>query len=404
MNKHNLSTVIWFEIIRTLKKKSFWISALLFPVAMAGIFGIIFFSNQATEEAAKDTEKQKFSIIYSDESGAINPQIASAIGAQPVTDKNDAIARVKAGEVDSFFYYPQNLSRSTVEVYAKDVGLFDNGRYGTVAQVMLEQSVNQSVSEDIKATLQKSVTYSASYYKDGALYDGFKQIIAPGLFLVIFYMLIAMFSNQMLTSTTEEKENRVIEMILTTIKAETLIIGKIISLMVLSVIQMLLIIVPAVIGYLALHDQLSMPSLDLSSIPLDPVRILVGLILFVFSYVLFTGLLVTIGAATPTAKEAGSFFGVVMMLIFGPLYAAPLFISTPNSPLVQFLTYFPLTSPIPALLRNAVGNLTTFETIVTIAILSVTSIIVIKIAIQVFRYGALEYSRRLTIKEIFGIK
>ena len=76
-------------------------------------------------------------------------------------------------------------------------------------------------------------------------------MIAPGLFLVIFFMLVTFFGNQMLTSSTEEKENRTVEMLLTMVKTDTLITGKILSLMVLALIQMLVIILPVAAGYLA---------------------------------------------------------------------------------------------------------------------------------------------------------
>ena len=127
----------------------------------------------------------------------------------------------------------------------------------------------------------------------------------------------------------------------------------------------------------------------------------VGALIFIFSFLFFTGLLVAIGAATPTAKEAGGFFGLVMTLIFGPLYAVTLFISAPNSPLVQFLTFFPLTAPIPLMLRNAVGNLTIPEALIGITILAISAAVALSLAVRLFRFDALEYSRRLSIKEIF---
>ena len=133
---------------------------------------------------------------------------------------------VKEGKIDAYFYYPADLSKNAVDVYAKDVGLFDNGRYQSVAQSLLTQSVANKVDTQTIAILQSKVAFATTNYKDGAVYNGFSQLIAPGLFLVLFYILIAMFGNQMLTSTTEEKENRVIEMILTTVKAKTLIIKR----------------------------------------------------------------------------------------------------------------------------------------------------------------------------------
>ena len=403
---HNLSTVWRFEVIRTLKKKSFWITALSFPVLIAAIFAVVYFSNKTTNDIAADMKNQNFSIAITDNTSLIKPEYITALKAEVVTDsgKQATIERVKAGKLDAYFYYPGDVSKNTVEIYAKDVGVFDNAKYQAVANSIMSESVSSSVSKQAAAVLQDRVSYNSTMYRDGAVYDSFKQLIAPGLFLVLFYLLIAFFGNQMLTSTTEEKENRVIEMILTTITARTLIIGKILSLVTLAAIQILVILIPVSIVYFVFGPQLSLPNFDLASIPLDPVRITVGAVIFVFSFLFFTGLLVGIGAAAPTAKEASGFFGLVMALIFGPLYAVSLFISAPSSPIVQFLTFFPLTAPIPLMLRNAIGNLTTLDTIIGIVILSISAVVSLTVAIRLFRFGALEYSRRLSLKEIFARK
>ena len=399
---YNLGTVMRFEIVRTLKKKSFWIMAIGFPIMFAAIFVIIFMSNQATSDAAKDLEKQKFSIAVTDDSGLIKPEYLVAVNATTVANKQVGIEAVKTGKYDAYFYYPTDLTSHAVEVFGKEAGLFDNGRYPGVANSLLQLSVESNISPELRSVVKGTTNTTFTAYKDGSTYDGLKEMILPGIFLVLFYLLISFFGNQMLTSTTEEKENRVIEMILTTIEARTLIIGKIISLIILAFIQGLIIILPALIGYLLFHDQLNLPFVDLTTLPVNWGRIGVGAAIFAASFMMFTGLLVAVGAAVPTAKEAGQFFGIVMMLIFGPLYAVSLFISNPDNSLVQFLSTFPLTSPIPLMLRNAVGNLSGGEAALSIALLTITAIVVMFIAIRLFRYGALEYSRKLSIKEIFG--
>lgn len=399
---YNLGTVMRFEIVRTLKKKSFWIMAVGFPIMFAAIFGIIFMSNQATSDAAKDLEKQKFSIAVTDDSGLVKPEYLAAVNATTVASKQVGIEAVKTGRYDAYFYYPANLAAQAVEVYGKEAGLFDNGKYTGVANSLLQLSAESNISPELRSVVKGTTNTTFTAYKDGSTYDGIKEMILPGIFLVLFYLLISFFGNQMLTSTTEEKENRVIEMILTTIEARTLIIGKIISLIILAFIQGLIIILPALIGYLLFHDQLNLPFVDLTTLPVNWGRIGVGAAIFAASFMMFTGLLVAVGAAVPTAKEAGQFFGIVMMLIFGPLYAVSLFISNPDNSLVQFLSTFPLTSPIPLMLRNAVGNLSGGEAALSIALLTITAIVVMLIAIRLFRYGALEYSRKLSIKEIFG--
>ena len=399
---YNLGTVMRFEIVRTLKKKSFWIMAVGFPIMFAAIFGIIFMSNQATSDAAKDLEKQKFSIAVTDDSGLIKPEYLVAVNATTVANKQVGIEAVKTGKYDAYFYYPTDLTSHAVEVFGKEAGLFDNGKYTGVANSLLQLSAESNISPELRSVVKGTTNTTFTAYKDGSTYDGLKEMILPGIFLVLFYLLISFFGNQMLTSTTEEKENRVIEMILTTIEARTLIIGKIISLIILAFIQGLIIIIPALVGYLLFHDQLNLPFVDLTTLPVNWGRIGVGAAIFAASFMMFTGLLVAVGAAVPTAKEAGQFFGIVMMLIFGPLYAVSLFISNPDNSLVQFLSTFPLTSPIPLMLRNAVGNLSGGEAALSIALLTITAIVVMLIAIRLFRYGALEYSRKLSIKEIFG--
>lgn len=402
-NMHNLGTVIRFEITRTLKKKSFWISALSLPVIAAFIGVIIFFSNKTTGEQAQQLSKEEFSIGVTDDSGLIAPQLLSAVKAQTIDNPEEGQQAVKSDKLDAYFYYPKDISSGQVKVYGQNVGLFENSRYQAVAEQLLQQSTAATTDPSVQKILKGDVNFATTTYTaDGAEDRGFMNLIAPGLFLILFYFMIATFGNQMLTSVTEEKENRVIEMILATIKPTTLLVGKLFSLIILALIQMVVILVPIIVGYFALRHQLTLPSVDLSQIPLDPMRIGLGAVIFMTSFLLFAGILMTIGAAMPTAKEAGGFFGGALALIFGPLYAAPLFVTAPESIIVQVLSYFPLTAPIPLLLRNAVGNLSLFEASIAITLLALTTAGVIAIGVRIFRFGALEYSRKLSVKEIVG--
>lgn len=398
---HNLGTVIQFEVVRTLKKKSFWLMALLFPVMIGAIFGIIYFSNVATMQAAEKLQDQDYSVAITDESGIVNPELLAALEKQSVTTKDDGKTAVREGTLDAYMYIPQDLANHPVEIYAQDVGIFEDSRYGALATTLLSESVAPNVDANLTTVIRDNVSIDPTYYRDGEVYDPILHLIAPGLFLLLLYAIIVIFGNQMLVSTTEEKENRVIEMILTMVEARTLVTGKIISLAILGLVQAAVIIVPLIVGYALFHNELALPTVDLSIIPFDWGRIAAGAILFAVSFLLFTGLLVTIGAATPTAKEANGFFGIVVILLFGPLYAAPLFISSPEQLFVQVLSYFPLTAPVPLLLRNAVGNLAWWEFAVSTGVLILTTVLIIALAVRVFQFGALEYSRRLRLNDIF---
>ncbi len=402
---HNLGTVIRFEITRTLKKKSFWIAALAVPLVIAFVGLIAYFSNTASKKQSDQLVNEHYSLGITDQANVLSPELLKSLGAVKVANLDAGKNDVRTGKLDAYFYYPPNIAKDTVQVYGKEVGLFADSRYQSLASLLLTESIASKISPSIRAALQNSVKYnSTTYTADGSEDKGFLKLIAPGLFLVLFYFMIATFGNQILTSVTEEKENRVIEMILATIKPSTLLVGKLISLITLALIQMVTILIPVTVGYFVFKNQLSLPSIDLSSIPLNPTAITLGAVIFIISFLMYTGLLMTLGAAMPTAKEAGGFFGAIMALTFGPLYAAPLFISSPDATLVQILSYFPLTAPIPLLLRNAVGNLPMTAALISIAILIATTAFAISIGVRIFRYGALEYSRKLSFKEVFGRK
>jgi ABC-2 type transport system permease protein len=401
---HNLGTVVRFEIVRTLKKRSFWIAALAVPIIVGAVGAIIYFSNKTTSTESQNLANEHYSLAVTDNSHLISPLLLKSVGAKNVADKAAGIEAARTGKIDAYFYYPTDVSKQNVEVYGKEVGLFKDSRYEELANQLLIQSAAARTDPSLRTILQNNVKVKATTYSDGQVDKGFLKLIAPGIFLILFYFMIATFGNQILTSVTEEKENRVIEMILATIKPTTLLVGKLLSLVVLAFTQMAVVLAPIIVGYLIFKDQLALPSLDLSSLPLDPLAIGLGASIFIVSFLMYTGILMTLGAAVPTAKEAGGFFGAVMALTFGPLYAAPLFISAPHSLIVQILSYFPLTAPIPLLLRNAVGNLELAPALISLALLIGTTVLAISIGVRIFRFGALEYSRKLSMREVMKRK
>jgi ABC-2 type transport system permease protein len=225
------------------------------------------------------------------------------------------------------------------------------------------------------------------------------SMVVPLICLAILFLAIVMCSNTILVATTEEKENRITEIILTTIRSRTLIAGKICAQWILMFIQISLIVIPTVCVLLFWPDILPF---KLGDIPIDPVQLIVGLSLMLSGIALFTGLIFVIGAAVPTAKEANSFFSAILMLLMLPLFFITQIMSDPGSTLVQFLTYFPLTAPMVILIRSAFETLPLWISLVGIVITLATAFLTLVIAARIFQYGNLAYSRRLSFKEIFS--
>ena len=403
MAQHNLNTVISFEVVRTLTKKRFWIATLIVPIIGAIVIALVVLSNTATDNSVNLQKHSKLTFTYSDASGLVNPTIASAFGGSKATDLASAITDVKSGKLDAYFAYPANPTKQHTKVYGTDQGIFQNGKYASVATQILVASAQTKIGDPNLSTLvQGNLPIDATTYKNGAASGGIGGVIPPLLFLVIFYVVILLLGNQMLSSTLEEKENRVTEMILTTLNPTTLVMGKVISLFIIGVVQMLAFALPVIIGYLFFRTALNLPSFDLSTLNINPGQMIVGALLLIGGFTLFTGTLVAVGAIMPTAKEAGQIFGIMMALIFVPFYAVSLVVSDPHAFIVQIFTYFPYSAPVTAMLRNGFGSLNPLESTVVIVELFTLGTIVLRIAVRLFRYGSIEYSKKVSLKTVFA--
>ena len=403
MAQHNLGTVIGFEFFRVVTKRRFWLTTLAIPLALAVVFALVFISNSSTSKTADAQKNAQLSFTFTDDSGLVTDAVAAKFGGTRAPDGPAAAAEVKNGTADAYFAYPADPSTQPIHVYGVDKGVFENGTYDAVAKQLLLTGAQAKIgSAELTAVTQGNVTITSVTYKNGIASGGLNAVIPPLLFLVIFYTSIIMLGNQMLNSTLEEKENRVTEMILTTMNPTTLIVGKVISLFMVALVQMLTFAVPIIIAYVYFRSNLSLPDIDLSQLIFEPGTMIVGGLLLLGGFILFTGTLVAVGAMVPTVKEAGTFFAPLMIMIFVPFYVISLIISDPKSLIVQVFTYFPYTAPVTAMLRNGFGTLTPLESGIVVAELFILGFIALRLAVYMFRYGSIEYSKRLSLRTTFA--
>jgi len=400
MRRRNaLARVVEFEVRRTLSKPRFWLATLLVPGLLIVIFAISVASGTSSQDASDAQSSERFSFEYIDSSGLVDPALAAAAGGIVVTDPQHGIEDVKSGAVVAFFAYPADPTANPIEVYAADEGIFANGKYSSVAGSLLTSSATAEIgSPELSAIARGAVTTHLTTYQDGRIAGGLESVIPPMLYLVLLYIVIILMGNQMLSATVEEKENRVTEMILTTIRATTLLVGKVISLFVIGFVEMLVFAIPIAVGYAFFRDNLSVPDFDLSALEFQAHPMIVGALLLVGSFALFTATLVAIGAAMPTVKDAAPFFTGVILTLFVPIYAVSLVVTSPDAPIVQALTFFPYTAPVTALLRNAFGSLPLSVAVIDITMLFALSAVVLRVGVQLFKYGSIEYSRKVSLK------
>lgn len=408
MNRHNLGTVISFEFRRTVLKPKFWLISLAVPLLIAVVVALITISGQTTADRAQSQDQEPVTFTYTDASGLIEPAVAKAAGGTEVADGAAARAAVVAGTSQCHIDYPKDPLSQPIGVSGKDIGLFDSERYSAVATAVFQKSIVQRIGNPKLAQLAvNGPDVQLVTFADGAATPGIAGVIVPALFLVLFYLAVLMLGNQMLNVTLEEKENRVTEMILTTMNPTTLIVGKVIALVLIGIVQGIVVAIPASFAFSLLSNAIGAPATSagtatLGSLPIDPVRTIVGALLFLFSFLMFTGLLVAIGAVMPSAKEAGNTFGVVIISMFVPLYAASLLVSDPHGVVSQVFTFFPLTAPVSALLRNATGGLYWWEASIALAVLALFGWLFLSLGVRLFRTGSISYGSRVNIARALG--
>ena len=409
---YNLGTVLKFEVFRALKKPTFWAAIFAIPLIYGVIFGFSAISNAQTRENQEKLAKETFSFDIQDESSMISKDIIAGMKGNISKNKAASIVKVKDQKIDAFYFIPKDLVHEKVEIYAKNVNINENAKYSAVLKSILKNSSAKATSANQLVLINETYKTEQTIFKNGQKYEQIYEMIAPGIFLFVFYFITVFLSNRMLTSTTEEKENRVTEIILTSISARTLILGKIISIIVLGIVQILTLLLTGVVmlflisnvGDLAKNINLPDLSTILPNIRWEFGAIAISAIILIAGFMMVTGFIVALGAMMPTAQEASNYFGMIIMTLMAPLFVLPsFFVNKPNE-IVIFLSYFPLTSPISLLLRNMLGTLSISEALVGILLLIVFAIVAIWLAVRIFRFGTIAYGTKINLKSIFSKK
>lgn len=400
MKFHNLGTVIAFEVRRTLLKPAFWLTTLAVPLMVAVLSAASFFSNVAAADAADARDTEPATFTYADASGIVVPEVAAALGGTPTDDPGAAAQAVRDGESDLFIDIPADPVTEGVHLVGRDIGLIDSARWDAVAGQLLRESATAQIGDPRLTGVLAGVPMSTELWVDGHPSAGWGSAIVPALFLVLLFLSLMMLGQQMLNITMEEKENRVSEMILTTIDPTVLIIGKVIGVVALGVIQGLVFSLPLLAWLLisATSGQSILPGgVDLV---FDPLTLVGAVGLFLAGFLLLTGLLVAIGAIMPTAKDAGGAFGAVIIVSILPIYTLPAVISSPDTPLSIGLTLFPLTAPVTALARLAIGALPWWQGLLSFALVAAMAVLALGMGVRLFREGSIAYGQRLSLARI----
>ncbi|MBD8003719.1 ABC transporter permease [Bacillus norwichensis] len=402
--RNSLKVAKW-EIKRNMMNKSFIISLLITPV----LFMFFFFVPQLFSggEDSKDID-----VFISDELGVLD-EVKAIIESQDLnwklhsTDTRESEMKKQVADTDKTVYIPlseKTLDQGTIQIYmSEDVGEdFINEAYVLEAPIRNLQIDRLELSEEQKNMIAKGIAVKQAEFDNPvenkeavpAEADSLKRVI-PGAFAGIVLFSIVMTGMMIFTSASQEKKEKVAEIILSSVTPGELMQGKIIGYFVLGITQ---VVVWLAVGLPLVAWKLELPLMEYLLVP----ETMLLLVLAVSGYLLFSAIFVAIGATVEDMTATSNFQGMVMMLPFLPLIFIGPIIADPSGVIAKIGSFFPITSPAVWIIRlSMLDEWPWVEIVIALVILFATIWLMMKAAGKVFKIGILMYGKNATVKEIW---
>ncbi|MFQ6036022.1 MAG: ABC transporter permease [Sedimentisphaerales bacterium] len=408
------------EYIETVKTKTFLLGILMTPAIIA----MVVFINSRVRRSitgprpprkvvVADLSKELTAEIKAsfDEYNARNPQ-RQILLQELQTDESSAEVvknKVRNGHLDAYVVLDKDSIEGTGKIrsFTRGTKIADLDLVSTVENRLNDAVINQrcklwNVSPELLAELRRRVPAervdigSASQEKRIKGGEQVAKTMVPFFFMFLMFMGIFGMGQHMLTSVIEEKNSRVIEVLLSAVSPFELMVGKIIGLagISLTVIGLWAIAAGGTAYYGAAHWW---------DINIDvPTEILPYFVIyFVLGFLLFSSVLAGIGSICNTIKEAQSLMMPISLMFILPMIAWFNLAQDPNGPLARVLSFLPPLTPIVMTLRLASSRYpSVLEVLASIILLAMFVLAVMWAAAKVFRTGILMYGKRPGLWEV----
>jgi ABC-2 type transport system permease protein len=429
MNKIKL--IIWREFITRVRKPSFLIMTILGPVLIAG--GLLLTTYIASQESTTHH------VLVIDQEGVIGTKLQDS---ESVKFLIDGQAWSDSSFKSSPYTVRVNLLPNVLNVPQADLyykSLPSEFAMNTIRNE-LEKAIEQAKLRD--ANIDKEAYDRVRKPLDLKKFDiekvstqSFAQERAViGFFFGYFmFIFIFMYGVQVMRGVMEEKQNRVVEVLISSVKPFQLMMGKIIGIALVGFIQFMLwiIITTTMVGVgtsvlmadkfdaaalaeqgvtaevqAELMKQDAASKMDQSKIfaLIEQVNIplVLGVFLFYFicGYLLYSSLLAAIGSAVDSETDTQQFMFPVTVPMIVAIIIAQMAVYNPESPAVLWCSLIPFTSPIVMMVRVAMGSAPIWQLLLSMALLIATFIFTTWVAGRIYRTGILMYGKKVSWKEM----
>ena len=214
---------------------------------------------------------------------------------------------------------------------------------------------------------------------------------------ILFIMAINTSGGYLLQALIEEKENRTMEIIVTSLSPTQLMAGKIMGNLSVGLTQLVIWILTGVAGFLIARRFIP----DMGSWGMDWSFLWILLATFLPAFVMIAALMALVGATAIESREAQQISGLFTLPIVAPLWFIGALIANPNSGLAIILSLFPLTSPLTLPIRAALTAIPAWQIATAWALLVLSALVAIWLASKAFHTGLLNYGKKLRLAELF---
>jgi len=416
------------EYAQVVKKKSFLVGIFLTPLFMIGVtvvpsllamkkpatterLAIIDLNGQGVGEKLKEALAQ-YKLNDSSPAYSVtqiyNPPPDDSMAIASVRKQLDSL--VLAKQLKSYLVISRGVEQNdSVILVGKSFSFTANSRFerrlsDILAGIRLQKS---NINVGIDSVLNLTRRIELKEQSPGGKSRDFGTIFLTGMvFVMIIFMTAIGYGQTLMRSVIEEKNSRIIEIMVSSVSAFQLMAGKIIGLG-LATLTQIGIWLAIGIGIYSYRGALNISG-DIMGAIFNPVIIVFFLLYLILGYIMFSTIFALIGSICNSDKEAQNFIFPVTMSMILPLIIGMYIVQEPDSAVVTVLSLIPFFTPTMMIMRlNIIGadtfsfaNSIVLEAAVGVILTALTTLVIIWITSRIFRIGILMYGKRPTLPEL----
>ena len=403
-------TIAAHEYVTNVRRKEFILITLGLPLLMLSIAGIAGVGMSAVVRDVMRGGTQQVGVI--DRSGRLNLE-AAAEGTGFRINSYETLqagqADVKDGKIEALVVLAQDyMERGGVAVYRKSGGIFSRGEAipirallsrALLASAQVEPKVGNRIIDPLGP--QGATTYVLDKGRFTAQNPAREaaRFIVPYVFSILLVTSIFISASYLLRGIADEKENRVIEVILSSVTAEELLRGKLIGLAGVGLTQVGIWLALGQIGLLLGIAAFPGMSSVTRLVNLSPLVILQLVIFFALGFALYASLMAGLGALGTSYRETQQISGIVSIFAFMPFFVLAVLLQYPDGTVAKVFSLIPFTAPTTMAIRLTITEIPLWELLASASLIILSVWLIQKLSAKLFRFGLLIYGKRPTFRE-----